>query len=163
MKLTEVNIMTVVVRQMQAVDVNAVYAIEKEVQFHPWSLTQFQDAQQNYHSMVIDVDGEVRGFCILQPVLDEANLLLMAISPKYQGQGLGYQLLEQSINTLKNAPIQIFLEVRERNLAAIALYEKMAFHQIDMRKNYYPNQDGTREHAVIMVKACSDDFQSLFR
>lgn len=155
--------MTIVVRQMQTVDVSAVHAIEKNVQSHPWSLKQFQDAQQNYHSMVIEVHGEVKGFCILQPVLDEANLLLMAISKQNQGQGLGYILLEKSIDTLKNQPIQIFLEVRERNLAAIALYEKMAFHQIDIRKNYYPNQDGTREHAVIMVKACSDDFQSLFK
>ena len=59
--------------------------------------------------------------------------------------------------------MQIFLEVRESNTAAIALYEKSDFHQIDLRKNYYPNKNGTREHAIIMVKTCSDDFATLFK
>jgi ribosomal-protein-alanine N-acetyltransferase len=112
---------------------------------------------------VIEQAGQVVGFCILQPVLDEANLLLMAIHPNQQGKGLGYQLLEQSITLLKNQPVQIFLEVRESNQAAIALYEKSGFHQIDLRKNYYPCPKGGREHAIIMVKACSDDFAQLFK
>ena len=85
------------------------------------------------------------------------------IQPWQHRKGLGYQLLEHSIAGLKNRPVQIFLEVRESNLAAIALYEKSGFHQIDLRKNYYPKTDGTREHAIIMVKSCSDDFASLFK
>lgn len=86
-------------------------------------------------------------------MLDEANLLLMAIDPQMQGKGLGYQLLETSIERLENQPVQIFLEVRESNKAAIGLYEKTGFHQIDVRRNYYPTQEGGRENAVIMVKA----------
>ena len=130
---------------------------------HPWTLKQFKDAVTAYQSTVIEVQGQVAGFCILQPVLDEANLLLMAIDPAQQGQGLGYQLLEASVVMLKNNPVQIFLEVRESNQAAIKLYEKSGFHQIDLRKNYYPNANGSREHAIIMVKACTDDFASLFK
>lgn len=151
------------IRLMQAADVEVVAKIERSVQSHPWTLKQFQDAVTAYQSTVIEVQGQVAGFCILQPVLDEANLLLMAIDPAQQGQGLGYQLLEASVAMLKNNPVQIFLEVRESNLAAIKLYEKSGFHQIDLRKNYYPNSNGSREHAIIMVKACTDDFASLFK
>ncbi|ENW27398.1 ribosomal protein S18-alanine N-acetyltransferase [Acinetobacter lwoffii] len=151
------------IRLMQAADVEVVAKIEKSVQSHPWTLKQFEDAVTAYQSTVIEVQGQVAGFCILQPVLDEANLLLMAIDPAQQGQGLGYQLLEASVAMLKNNPVQIFLEVRESNLAAIKLYEKSGFHQIDLRKNYYPNSNGSREHAIIMVKACTDDFASLFK
>lgn len=151
------------IRLMQAVDVEAVAKIERSVQSHPWTLKQFEDAVTAYQSTVIEVQGQVAGFCILQPVLDEANLLLMAIDPAQQGQGLGYQLLEASVAMLKNNPVQIFLEVRESNQAAIKLYEKSGFHQIDLRKNYYPNANGSREHAIIMVKACTDDFASLFK
>ena len=151
------------IRLMQAADVEVVAKIEKSVQSHPWTLKQFQDAVTAYQSTVIEVQGQVAGFCILQPVLDEANLLLMAIDPAQQGQGLGYQLLEASVAMLKNNPVQIFLEVRESNLTAIKLYEKSGFHQIDLRKNYYPNSNGSREHAIIMVKACTDDFASLFK
>lgn len=151
------------IRLMQAADVEVVAKIEKSVQSHPWTLKQFEDAVTAYQSTVIEVQGQVAGFCILQPVLDEANLLLMAIDPAQQGQGLGYQLLEASVTMLKNNPVQIFLEVRESNQAAIKLYEKSGFHQIDLRKNYYPNANGSREHAIIMVKACTDDFASLFK
>lgn len=150
------------IRLMQNTDLVAVTQIEKLVQSHPWTQKQFEESIASYQSTVIEMQGAVVGFCILQPVLDEANLLLMAIHPSQQGKGLGYQLLDQSIAMLKNDPIQIFLEVRESNLAAIALYEKADFHQIDLRKNYYPLEKGGREHAVIMVRACSDDFSKLF-
>ncbi|WOE42257.1 ribosomal protein S18-alanine N-acetyltransferase [Acinetobacter chinensis] len=150
------------VRLMQQADVSAVVKIENLVQSHPWTHKQFQESVDSYLSTVIEKNGQVVGFCILQAVVDEANLLLMAIDPDFQGQGLGYELLDQSVQMLKNNPVQIFLEVRESNKAAIALYEKAHFHQIDLRKNYYPNTDGTREHAIIMVKSCSDDFASLF-
>ncbi|MGE8572280.1 MAG: ribosomal protein S18-alanine N-acetyltransferase [Acinetobacter amyesii] len=151
------------IRLMQDADVQQVYDIERRVQSHPWTIKQFQESIAAYQSTVIERQGKVVGFCILQPVLDEANLLLMAIDPSQQGKGLGFQLLDESIALLKNNPIQIFLEVREGNHPAIRLYEKADFHQIDLRKNYYPNADGTREHAIIMVKTCGDDFAALFK
>lgn len=151
------------IRSMLISDLAAVTAIEQRVQTHPWTAKQFEQSIDSYHSTVIEEQGKVLGFCILQPVLDEANLLLMAIHPDQQGKGLGYQLLEASLEQLKNNPVQIFLEVRESNHAAIALYEKSNFHQIDLRKNYYPNVDGSREHAIIMVKSCCDDFSQLFK
>lgn len=151
------------IRLMHTADLDQVVQIERLVQTHPWSLQQFQESIQSYQSTVIEQAGQVVGFCILQPILDEANLLLMAIHPSQQGKGLGYQLLDASLAQLKNNPLQVFLEVRESNQAAIALYEKSDFHQIDLRKNYYPKPDGTREHAIIMVKSCSDDFAELFK
>lgn len=150
-------------RLMQAADIDAVTQIEKLVQSHPWTKTQFEESVGSYQNTVYEVNGKVVGFCILQPVLDEANLLLMAVHPNQQGKGVGYKLLDESIALLKNDPVQIFLEVRESNLAAIGLYEKSGFHQIDLRRNYYPNVDGTKEHAVIMVKSCTDDFSKLFK
>ena len=150
------------IRLMNAADIASAAEIERLVQSHPWSKKQFEEAVDAYQCTVIELHGQVLGFCILQPVLDEANLLLMAIHPNQQGKGLGYQLLEESAAMLKNDPLQIFLEVRESNTPAIKLYEKADFHQIDLRKNYYPKPDGGREHAIIMVKACSDDFSKLF-
>ena len=151
------------IRLMQENDLERVTAIERLVQTHPWSRQQFQESLASYQCTVYEQANQVVGFCILQPVLDEANLLLMAIDPSQQGKGLGYKLLDESIQQLKNNPIQIFLEVRESNTAAVGLYEKIGFHQIDLRKNYYPNPDGSREHAVIMVKTCTDDFAALFQ
>lgn len=50
-----------------------------------------------YQCTVYETKNQIVGFCILQPVLDEANLLLMAIHPSQQGKGLGYELLDYSI------------------------------------------------------------------
>lgn len=115
------------IRTMQASDIDSVAHIEKLVQTHPWSRQQFLESLDAYQCTVIELNHKVVGFCILQPVLDEANLLLMAIDPQMQGKGLGYELLEASIERLKNQPVQIFLEVRESNKAAIGLYEKQVF------------------------------------
>lgn len=151
------------IRSMHSTDLSQVHHIERQVQTHPWSLNQFKQSLASDCCTVIEQQNKVVGFCIFQTVLDEANLLLIAIDPKYQGQGLATQLLQHSIEQLPNNPIQIFLEVRESNHSAIALYEKLAFHQIDLRRNYYPCHEGGREHAVIMVKTCHEDFASLFK
>lgn len=151
------------IRTMQITDIDAVYEIEKRVQSHPWSYHQFKDAQQSYHCTVLESESKVIGFCILQTVLDEASLLLMAIAPEYQGGGLGYKLLDSSLKLLDNNPIQIFLEVRESNYSAIKLYEKVGFHQIDIRKNYYPHREKGHENAIIMIKSQADSFQDLFK
>lgn len=145
-------------RHMTPEDINAVVAIEQQVQSHPWTRTQFMDSVRQHHCTVAvdEQTHQVMGFCILQPVLDEANLLLMAVAPQAQGRGLGYALLTYAIDGLGEKCTQIFLEVRQSNQAAIALYQKADFHQIDIRKNYYPVTEGGREHAVIMVRSVQD-------
>lgn len=151
------------IRPMRQADLLQVHQIEQKVQTHPWSMNQFQQSLDSDSCTVVEINQQIIGFCIFQTVLDEANLLLIAIDPEHQGQGHATTLLEQSIQLLKNQPIQIFLEVRESNQNAIALYEKLDFHQIDLRRNYYPTHGSNREHAVIMVKTCHDDFASLFK
>ncbi|XID76002.1 ribosomal protein S18-alanine N-acetyltransferase [Alkanindiges sp. WGS2144] len=146
------------IRVMTLADLPRVHFIEQQVQSHPWSQQLFIDSIQAGHQCtVLELDGTIAGFCILQKVLDEANLLLMAIASEYQKQGLGYQLLEQSIQALGTGCNMIFLEVRQSNQAAIALYEKMGFAQIDLRKNYYPTAQG-KEHAVIMALTLGNVF-----
>jgi ribosomal-protein-alanine N-acetyltransferase len=140
-----------ILRPMQLSDLDAVFQIEQQVQSHPWSKAQLADSCIHHQCTVLEQQQQVLGFCIMQPVLDEANLLLMAIAPDFQGQGLGFQLLQKAIASLGTQCTQIFLEVRESNVAAIHLYQKIGFHQIDLRKHYYPLAQGKREHAIIMV------------
>ena len=135
---------------MQSIDIDAVIAIEQQVQSHPWTRSLFEQSLMNHRCTVLKNDQHILGFCILQPVLDEANLLLIAITPSYQGQGLGFMLLEQSIERLGSKTNTIFLEVRQSNVAAQKLYEKAGFVQIDVRKNYYPTLTG-KEDAVLMA------------
>ena len=76
------------IRLMNASDAAAAAEIESLVQSHPWTKKQFEESAAAHQSTVIELQGKVAGFCILQPVLDEANLLLMAVHPSQQGKGL---------------------------------------------------------------------------
>lgn len=151
------------IRTMVSQDLAQVSAIERQVEFHPWSERQFQESLDAGQRCTVMVDGKkVIGFCILQPVLDEANLLLMAIDPNFQRQGRGLVMLEESIALLGEQCVMIFLEVRASNRPAIALYEKVGFHQMGMRKNYYP-ADRTlfangKEDAVLMALTRGNPF-----
>jgi len=151
-------------------DIPQIVEIERRSQFHPWTARQFAESlAAGQHCTVLIESGmhasRVVGFCILQPVLDEANLLLMAIDPDYRGQGLGADLLETSITGLGDGCVMVFLEVRQSNQAAIALYEKLDFHQTGLRKNYYPadpqQYKNGKEDAVIMVLTRGNPFQMM--
>jgi len=151
------------IRTMVSQDLAQVSAIERQVEFHPWSERQFQESLDAGQRCTVMVDGEkVVGFCILQPVLDEANLLLMAIDPNYQRQGRGLVMLEESIALLGEQCVMIFLEVRASNHPAIALYEKVGFHQMGMRKNYYPADRALfasgKEDAILMALTRGNPF-----
>jgi ribosomal-protein-alanine N-acetyltransferase len=151
------------IRPMLQSDIAQVAAIERQVEYHPWSERQFQESVEVGQRCTVMVDGEkVVGFCVLQPVLDEANLLLMAIDPQYQGQGRGLALLEESIELLGERCVMIFLEVRASNHPAISLYEKVGFHQMGIRKNYYPADRALiatgKEDAVLMALTRGNPF-----
>lgn len=151
------------VRSMLLTDTAQVAAIERQVEYHPWSERQFQESLEAGQRCTVMVDGEqVIGFCILQPVLDEANLLLMAIDPKYQGQGCGMALLEESLELLGDKCVMVFLEVRGSNTTAISLYQKVGFHQMGIRKNYYPADRAVfangKEDAVLMALTRGNPF-----
>lgn len=138
-------------RAMQVEDLDAVVSIERQVQFHPWNKQQFLDSLSSAsHCSVLEQSGQIIGFCILQTVVDEANLLLMAIDPQYQGKGCGVMLLEQSLLALGERCVMVFLEVRASNQVAIGLYEKLGFHQVGTRRGYYPAPNG-REDAQVMA------------
>ena len=151
------------VRSMLLTDTAQVAAIERQVEYHPWSEHQFQESLYAGQRCTVMVDNEqVIGFCILQPVIDEANLLLMAIDPKYQGQGCGLALLEASLDLLGDGCVMVFLEVRGSNTPAISLYQKVGFHEIGIRKNYYPADRALftsgKEDAVLMALTRGNPF-----
>lgn len=66
------------------------------------------------------------------------HLLKIAIKESYRLKGLGYLLIENSLTSLKKARVKsITLEVREKNLGAIKLYQKLGFQQLSRIKGFY--------------------------
>ncbi len=138
---------------MEEKDLNGVAALEGEVQPFPWTRELFGDSMRHGHSCwVCRIGGELAGFSVVMPVLDEAHLLNIAIRPSLQGRGLGARLLSNVMEVArKNGAVSMFLEVRVSNRKAIDLYRNFGFQQIAERRDYYPAENG-RENAFVFAK-----------
>ena len=143
----------ITISPIEAQDFDALYAIEQAAHALPWSLGTLKNNQaERYLNLKIVEGHQIYGFAICQTVLDEATLFNIAIDPQKQGLGLGRQLLNELITQLRQKGIlTLWLEVRESNKKALALYDSLGFNQVDIRKNYYPTPDGKRENAVVMA------------
>ena len=87
----------------------------------------------------------IKGFIHTQNGLDIIDLLNIIVKPEYQNQGIGSVLLKYIIDNKQDK--KIMLEVRSKNINAIKLYQKYNFKIINIRKNYYKDDD-----AIIMER-----------
>ena len=82
----------------------------------------------------------VAGYVIARVVAGEADVLNLAVSPPDRGHGLGGELLDAGLAAVVGRGVrEVFLEVRESNVAALALYESRGFKTVSRRKGYYRN------------------------
>ena len=94
--------------------------------------------------------GEVIGYIIGRKIPPEGEIYRIAVRPDRRQRGVGYRLLSYALKTERGSGVEtVFLEVRESNIPARALYRAYGFNEISIRKNYYQNPT---ENAVIMIK-----------
>ena len=134
-------------------DLDAVAALEAGLQVFPWSRGNFADSLESGYSVwVLRLGGELIGFSVVMSVIDEAHLLNIGVSKRYQGQGYGARLLRHAMECARlGGAAKLFLEVRPSNERAVELYRHFGFRQIGTRKGYYPGVTG-REDALIFDK-----------
>lgn len=98
-----------------------------------------------------DAEGQILGYAVLLVILDEAQLQNIFICQSCQRQGHGRRLLQQLMQlAASQGATRMLLEVRESNHAARALYAGCGFVESGLRKHYYRNDHGPREHAILM-------------
>jgi ribosomal-protein-alanine N-acetyltransferase len=86
-------------------------------------------------------------------VLDEAELLTVAVHPAEQGRGLGGALLARFLEqAAARGARRAFLEVAEDNAAARALYGRAGFTPVGRRRSYFLAPGGRRIDAVVMAR-----------
>ena len=91
------------------------------------------------------------GLGCLWAILEEAHITILAIHPRFQGQGLGQALLWALLTKAHSRQLErATLEVRESNLAAVSLYHKFGFKEAGRRKRYY---EDTGEDALVMWRS----------
>jgi len=87
-------------------------------------------------------DGEVAGFALTRAILDEAELLLIAVRPSFRRRGIGAALLRGVIADARGRGVtRLHLEVRAGNEAA-ALYAAHGFARVGERRDYYRGRTG---------------------
>ena len=143
------------IRKMKDTDIAAVSRIEKLTHIQPWSENVLTDCYHSDYLCLVaeenDYQKELKGYIILSQVLDEAHLLNLCVSLKYQGFGLGRELTARGIKeVVKRGARKMFLEVRRSNMRAIRLYESFGFSEIGIRTNYYQGSS-LSEDAVVMA------------
>ena len=140
-------------RLMTVADLDAVEAIEQSVYTHPWTRGNFADSlASGYHCWIMELDDRVAGYAVTMVAAGEAHLLNLSIAAHLHRHGLGGELLRDTLQLARDCgAVTLYLEVRESNRAARALYARHGFAEIGIRKGYYPAHDG-REDAVTMEK-----------
>lgn len=139
-----------VVRKMTIEDVEAVYHLSASCFSEPWSLEAIKKEVVNPVAsyFVADQEGEIVGYSGLWHVLDEGEVINIAVSSKMRRQGVGELLLKCLLEEAKIRQLNVIhLEVRESNKVAQNLYAKFGFKVIAVRKGYYHKP---LENAIIM-------------
>ncbi|HBG04203.1 MAG: ribosomal-protein-alanine N-acetyltransferase [Geobacteraceae bacterium GWC2_58_44] len=135
---------------MREEDLEAVLEIESASFSRPWTRRHFSDELASpfgYPVVAVMPDGSVAGYLCMKQVLDEAEILDVAVSVSLRGRGVGRLLVETALAAARGrGGTVVSLEVRVGNREAIALYERLGFHEMGRRRQYYENG----EDAILM-------------
>ncbi len=131
-------------------DIEEIFEIEVECFNDPWSRTMLLEEFSANGSIFLKcvLDNVIVGYIIARKVLDELDIINVAIKKDCRHRGLGSNMMQKVLSLTDDVSIYS-LEVRESNTPAIELYKKYGFERIGIRKNYYQNP---KEDGLIMVR-----------
>lgn len=148
--------MKIDINTMNFKDINSIESNFSEKFDKFWSINILKNDFENENSkyIVAKIDNEIVGFAGIKIILDEADIMNIAVRTDKRKLGIGSILLEKLIKIAIDSNCNfITLEVNENNFPAIYLYEKYDFEKIGLRKKYYNNTD----NAIIMKRDLKSD------
>jgi ribosomal-protein-alanine N-acetyltransferase len=144
----------VAIRDAEAADLDRVAEIERLSFSDPWSRQSFASLLRNEHvhfrvalttpvsaltpAHASPTSAAVVGYVVAWLVVDEAEVANVAVDPAARGLGVGARLLDDVLTAARrNGAAAAYLEVRDSNVAARALYASRGFQQVGRRRRYY--------------------------
>ena len=125
---------------MTAADVPAVIHIASGTGLPQWTTDNYLIERDSpvAHFLVAEADTNIAGFAGAHIVLDEAELLIIAVSLSHLRSGIGSQLLARLLLDAHHRGVKrVWLDVRVDNAPARALYRNHGFIDANLRKRYY--------------------------
>ena len=127
-------------------DIPQVACLEREAFSQPWSESGIRTYYDSGSTLFIVAKHQekVIGYGAVMRVLDEGNLISLIVDSSFRRMGIAGEILDILYDlSLQNGVMNIFLEVRSSNKAAIALYERDGFERIGIRRGFYekPKED----------------------
>ncbi len=141
-----------IIRPMEPRDTAQVAQLEALCFSDPWNEQSIADELTNPLSCwLVAAEGErVAGYVGSQTVIDETDMMNIAVHPDFRRRGIAELLVNALVKELKGkGSLRLSLEVRASNAPAQALYEKLDFVQVGRRPRYYRNP---KEDALILRK-----------
>lgn len=136
------------IRPATAADLPALLALERQaVTAAHWSQQQYKtlfDSDPLRVALVMEEESAVQGFLVARTLSREFEIENIVVSVSARRRGVGTSLLRGFLDLARRPDVQaVFLEVREANAAARALYQKLSFRQTGRRPRYYrdPEED----------------------
>lgn len=104
----------------------------------PWSTQDFSDCVSFAVFLVAVAEGKVIGYAVALEAADEGEILNLAVAEDGRRRGLGRALVEAIVAALTERGVhEVYLEVRESNAPARALYSGFGFREVGRRRAYY--------------------------
>lgn len=128
------------IRAARFTDVDRVAAIERASFSDPWSTESFARllGDPRVHFAVAAVGDAVVGYVVAWFVVDEGEIANLAVTLDARGRGVGGRLLDSAVEMARRRRVAfLYLEVRDSNAAARALYGSRGFHEVARRRHYY--------------------------
>lgn len=139
-------------REMLVEDLDQVVDIEQNLFSVPWTKEGFLTYLMKKDTMffVVEEKERILGYCSMMTVLDEGDILNVAVRSDRQKEGIGQFLVDSMLRMADMQGIRlVHLEVRQGNGTARRLYQRLGFKEDGLRRDYYENPV---ENAVLMTK-----------
>ena len=121
---------------------------------HPWDAAALADLLSQGGVFGIAAPD---GFILCRVVLDEAEILTLAVRPDARRRGLARRLTEAGGAMARSAGAErLFLEVAEDNVAARGLYADAGFVETGRRRAYYETPQGRTDALILVLNLCGD-------
>lgn len=138
---------------MTTANLDAVMAIEAAAYPFPWSRGNFVDSLASRYTarVLYSGEGEVLGYFVAMAGVEEMHLLNITVAPGHEHRGHARFMIDALVAECRARHArQLWLEVRESNARARAIYARRGFVQVGVRRGYYPAPHGRRENAIVM-------------